>query len=505
LVVAHTHRPRPLLKALGAKTDAAGRWQLILPGEVRLGCRVRALLLRCSTDWAWGARGRSPASFPAALITDADVFFGRRGDGTRPALWGALRLTAFGVALKLRLQGGWAETANQLLDAPAPLPAPPAGSLAGAYLRVASGQLGRVVSLLPKRWQKVQVDRTPLPALAKLAGASPSALWLLVDSGGWRGSVRLHSPTLLPAGPQHYATSAGIRVFAQLHGEWLVVGSSADRVTSVPASPTARGAPGAGLPPALGPLLAQPVSGALWLPVTDPLEWLPAHRRASLIAATMGMPEGDRKVVALTRALLTLAGELGVVVRPISQGIAVDAQLYSPAYGPATARLAFAKAWGEKWRRGGFYRAQTLAGLARVDAAVGRLARALRAGPLQRPWAGWLALTLTEQLERLRVPEVDCARLAQRLAACEEAFGRQLEPARWRELDTVVLWDFRQRERRHLLARARQSARALGARCDGLGGRLGNAPALSRCLSKAQCAPFVACVMAAFRAAPAAP
>lgn len=496
--------------AASARARHATFWWPIL-GEV--SCAVRSAAVVC----AGGKRGPPPASgasrarVPAGWsLATADLYLRAAGASGRLRLAVALRFAAGGLTLRARLWGARVRPLARWLAPPGPLSPPPPQRLAALFFRLDPSALAPVLRWLPRAVTHWRTSDGRVIDLGSVLSGAGDRWWLILGPAGWRlAGRRSGGPASAPGqGPQSLQNGGGTRVWLCRPPGRLVLAATRAACGSAARSRPAglrragprRAGPRRGGPP--GPLRpAARGSLALWWLITDPFELLPARVRARLVAAQWGLAPPERAAVIAGRALLTLLGELWLTASPDGDALRVRARLRSPLAESPAARRRFRRAFRAKWEGGGFFALPDLARLSRSDAggAGARLARLLRAGWSQAPWADWLGGWLMRGLARLRSPEVSCARLATRLAQCQAAWGRGIEPERWAESDQPTLPHLRQRLRRDLRERARLRAAALRGRCDARQGRLDNALALRACLPLAPCRAFVTCVLESFR------
>ncbi len=478
-----------------------GPGPLPAPGPGPVACASsRELLeeLKALSGRAPGAAGATV--LPTRDLEKADLVAAWRPFSRAPWSWASVRMGPVGLLARARLRWPGADRWLGWLGPAGSSPAPTGAQAAYVRLRLDRAHLGGLLGMLPKGSLLPRVQGAASPE--RLLGQCTGALLLEAASWGWRLRAARAGPELGLGKPMRWSLSGWpIWVRAPV-GELLVAGSEtalagAARRGPLPLAPT---------PDPLGKLLAQPASATLRLHLLDPLELLTEADRARVLAAMVGLPPGERALVSLARGLLTLLGEvvLSVVREPGGARLTLASRSLLQS-GPAT-RGELDRLWQAKWQGGGLLDRQELRRVAALHPRwpVANLARSLKELHLSPRWSRAMADRLLELLKSLAGAEVSCAALSARLSRCVEPFSRVREPRRWR-MAQVGTGTFEGGLRKDLLEAARREIRALGERCDRLGGRLENASALARCLEAESCLKLSDCVVRAFTPAPPAP
>ncbi|MFH2007546.1 MAG: hypothetical protein ABI333_13255 [bacterium] len=506
LVVALARRPEQLLRRLtpqrprGASSTHLSRLRATLSDGSVWWCGRRTAAVVCASRKQLAAPVRQPRSaspsvvglFPSASLATADIVGGLRDSAAKPPSLLSARFTPQGLRARLQLRGprghwlrGWLGTRTAALRLRG-------NATAALRLQLSATRLQTLLAALPRSGLRPGtgggVD------LKRLALRCTGDVLLSIGPQGWSVLARRRGVSETVTVPTRARVGSTLSLWVLAPPGRLVIGSS---VAAVQGAVTGSPHPA---PVMFRQLFSRPTAAALLLPLVDPLELLPGASRAQLIAALAGLPEGERAFVGLVRALLTLMGEAGVTVERIPDGVLLRIALASPAAGPEAARRAFAQAWRSKWQGGGFFDRATLQRIrsSHPSTSAGRLAGVLTRFRLPAPLAQWITGGLVRLLAGLRGPELSCSAFAARLARCREAFGRQLEPLRWREVDVAMLRPDQKRQKSELLDRARRNGRTLGDRCDQVSGRLENATELQRCLTLDTCEKFAVCLQRAF-------
>jgi len=507
LVVALARQPEQLLRILAPKRPRNAPPKLLsrLRATVSDGsewwCGRRASAVLCASNKELAARvrrsGGAPSSvvtlLPASSLTSADIVGGLHDTPAKKPSLLSVRFTPLGLRARLQLRGPYGQWIRGWLGAGRAALRLPPNVTAALRLQLSATRLQTLLAVLPRNRLRLSTPGGSVD-LKRLAQQCTGDVLFSIGPQGWSVVARRSGASKAVAVPVRFRAGPGLVLWVLAPARRLVIGSTAAAVQGAAATSPHPA------PAVFRQLFSRPTPAALLIPLVDPLEVLPAASRAQLVAALAGLPAGERAFVGLFRALLTLMGETGVTVERITDGVELLLELASPVAGPRAARRAFTQAWRSKWRGGGFF---DRAGLQRIRSAhpattVGRLVGLLSRTRLSARLGQWVSGRLVRLLAWLRGPELSCSALAARLTRCREAFGRQLAPARWREVDAAVLGPYRKRRKSELLDRAQRNARALGNRCDQVSGRLENATQLQRCLSLTTCRKFAACLQRAF-------
>lgn len=502
LALAFTSSPDKLLRRLvgpaGASVGSTARARLggsdsWWCGRIPVGVACassRALVTECVT------LGRRPAAptlgsrLAGGDWREVDLAAGWRTPGAGSLSTAVARFRSWGLEAVVRLHGG---AVARWLDWLAPAgvaPTPAADAVAEVWLRLDPTRINTLVGLLPTG--AVQSSASGAAAPATLLKQCTGEARLLVGAGGWSLQAQRRGSAV---GNQAVAWRvSGWPLWARAPDQRLVLAGTEAGTRGLRVS-----APVV-IPRPLRKLGSRRASARVRIPLMDPLEALSAADRVRMVAALVGLPDGERAFVGLLRGLLTLLGVVGLSVEKAPQGALLRLAFVSPAAPAAPGRQAFERLWRAKWQGGGFFDHQALTRLAlrHPKWVLGQVARGLADLRLTPAGSRWVTDRLLGLLGDLSGPELSCAALSARLGHCAEPFARLRAPRRWLEMESVVLPDHRQRLRRALFAGARREAEALGAHCDRLAGRLENAAAVKRCLTADGCLKFARCVVQAF-------
>lgn len=505
LALAFTLTPQRLLRRLvgpagvpagttaPAALEGAGSWWCG-PVSVGVACASSRALLTESVAQAAASPARTIwARLPAPTWRGVDVVGGWRKQAGKPMSTAIGRFRSWGIQAQVWLRTG--ELAHWLgwLGPGRSLRPRSGDAVASVWLNLDAARVSTLVGLVPADAIEIADPGSPTPAV--LLKQCTGEAMLTVGPHGWRIRAVRKASSVGLGRPLRWKVS-GWPVWARTTAGSLLLAS-----TAIGIRPPAATAPGGGAHRALGALLSRPAAAAMLVPLMDPLELLSAADRVRLVAALAGLPAGERAFVGLLRGLLTLLGEAGVSVKKTPEGALVRVSFVTPAVGSVAGRRDFDRLWRAKWQGGGFFDRPELARVAarHRGTPLARMARAVTGLRLESPPSRWLTETLLRLLRRLSGPELSCTVLAARLVRCREPFARLRSPQRWREMQSVVLPEYRRRLRQVLLDQARREGESLGAHCDRLAGRLENAREVSACLAADGCPKFARCLVDAFK------